>query len=97
MVSVPVQAGQSIFDITLQEYGDISYVHQLLRDNTSLTLNSNVNTGDVVYIDETIKGEPTVKAYFKELKKQGRFPVNFSDFDGGSYNLDYNNDYDISN
>jgi hypothetical protein len=97
MIVVPVQKGQSIFDISLQEYGDVAYVHQLLKDNENLNLNSNVGAGDVIYIDNTIKGEPTVKAYFQELKRQGRYPVNVNDFDGGSYNLDYNNDYDISN
>ena len=97
MISVPVQQNQNLFDVALQEYGGIEYVHQILRDNTTLTLNSNVAAGNVIYIDETIKGEPTVKAFFQELKKQGKYPVNYSDFDGGSYNLDYNNDFDISN
>lgn len=97
MKPVSVIEGQSLLDIAIQEYGSVEYLFQILRDNKNLTPNSNVSAGDVIYIDTTIKGEPQIKAYFQEQKRKGKYPVNYSDFDGGSYNGDYNNDYDISN
>lgn len=97
MKLVPVVQGQNLFDFCIQEYGDVSYIFQLLEDNPSLDLNSNVSAGDYLYVDETLNGEPVVKAFYQEQKKQGVFPVNYQDFDGGDYNGDYNNDYNISN
>jgi len=97
MRSVRVINGQSLLDIAIQEYGDVSYLFQILKDNPTLSLNSNVNTGDTLLVDETLNGEPTVKAVFQERKSKDINPINYSDFEGGSYNQDYNNDYDISN
>ena len=97
MIVVPVIEGQSLNDIAIQEYGSIEYVFQILKDNEDLSINSNVSAGNTIIIDDTIKGEPTVKAFFQEEKRNKKFPVNNSDFEGGSYSGDYDNDYDISN
>ena len=96
MKLIPVTQGQSLYDICVQEYGDVSYIFQLLSDNKNLDLSSNISTGDMIYIDDSLFGEPVVKAIFQEKKRKLINPVNFTDFEGGEYNSDYNNDYKTS-
>ena len=97
MKLVPITQGQNLFDVCIQEYGDVSYIFQLLNDNENLELNSNVSAGDQVYIEDGLFGEPVIKAVFQEKKRQGNNPVNYTDFDGGDFNGDFNDDFNISN
>ena len=43
---------QSIFDIALQEYGDINAVFQLLRDNSNAILDDELNVDTTLSIDD---------------------------------------------
>ncbi|MBS1506032.1 MAG: LysM peptidoglycan-binding domain-containing protein [Bacteroidetes bacterium] len=52
-----VQSGQSIFDVVLQFYHDISYVQKFLTDN-GLTIDDSLTSGQVVKIDTTIVNMP---------------------------------------
>ena len=95
MIRVPVQQGQSLFDVVIQEYGDVSHLFKLLEDNPTLSVNSNVGSGNTVEIDTEYQATADVQAVFQARKQKNIHPVNYSDASEGDYNADYNNDYDI--
>lgn len=89
-----VSEGQDIFDVTLQRFGDIENLFDMLDGNENFNLNSSLKSADEIIIDNENKGEITVKEFYRRRD----FPVVNADeetFSGlGDYNNDYNNDYD---
>lgn len=63
-MSVIVADGQSIFDICLQEFGQMDDLFTLLTDN-NLSLNSKLASGVELEINNTGAGNENVKSYFK--------------------------------
>lgn len=49
-----IRANQSIYDIAVQEYGHVDHVFQILKDNPSLDLNTDLDAGAVIKIDTTL-------------------------------------------
>jgi hypothetical protein len=65
MKKVKVLNNQTIWDIALQEYGDVTGVFQILTDNPSIDLDTDLTEGTILYIN----GEPLnqdVVSYYKE-------------------------------
>ena len=54
MKVVTIIEGQTIYDIAVQRYGSIAFVFQILRLNTWLTLDTILNAGDKILIDESL-------------------------------------------
>ena len=54
MKTVTVIEGQTIYDIAVQRYGSIAFVFEILRINTWLTLDTVLNAGDKILIDESL-------------------------------------------
>lgn len=63
-----VEKKQSLWDLSLQYYGSIEGVYQLWEDNASVIddLNSDVQPGEKLLIDETKIIKPEIVAYYKE-------------------------------
>ena len=92
-----VSEGQDIFDVTLQRFGDVENLFDMLDDNENFTLNSALNSKDEIIIDNVDLGEVTIKEFYRRRD----IPVVNADlqtFGGlaglGDYNNDYNDDYD---
>ena len=71
MIEITVTRGQTFANIAQHYYGSVDYVAKLLNDN-NLGLSSDINEGDKLLIDETFKGNLSVK---KELQS---FPFDVS-------------------
>ncbi len=63
-----IQANQSLWDISLQEYGSIEGVFYILEANTSLDINSQLVTGDLILIPERAPLNKKVVDYYNSLK-----------------------------
>lgn len=57
-----VKNGQNIFDICLQEFGDLEYVFDIIKNN-DITLNSNLQSGQELNIDNTGKINRSITEY----------------------------------
>jgi hypothetical protein len=60
-----IQDGQNIFDILLQEFGDLELLFDELLIPNNLTVDSELKAGQQVYINTTGKGNEVVKNYVK--------------------------------
>ena len=91
---VNVKTNQSIFDICLQEFGQLDNLFTLLVDN-SLNPNSKLKGGQDLIVNNANVGNQSVKDFviLNNIKycnyQEELFPPNL----GGDYNNDYNNDY----
>lgn len=89
-----VLSGQSIWDIALQEFGDLEYTFNIVDDN-SLNFNSKLQSGQNITINNSNLGNNDIKNFYKFSGKllnnaqSEAMPPNV----GGDYNNDYNNDY----
>jgi hypothetical protein len=85
---------QNIWDITLQEFGDVEYLFTLLEDN-SLNINSKLRSGQNITINNSGVGNNDIKNFYNLRRlnvsnnQEYAMPPNI----GGDYNNDYNNDY----
>ena len=68
MKKYTIREGQSLLDVALQEFGAINGVFQILADNSSLELNSQVVAGDSILIDDTKSNDLAVREHFRKLK-----------------------------
>jgi len=89
-----VFSGQSIWDIALEQFGDIEYSVDLINDN-NLNFNSKLQSSQEITINNSNSGNNDIKNFykFKGLKLNNdqteAMPPNI----GGDYNNDYKNDY----
>lgn len=67
MPKINVNQGQNLLDVTLQEYGSIEGVINLVFDN-ELTLNDTLIGGQELTIDESKTVTPDVVQYFVSQK-----------------------------
>jgi len=52
---VTIKDGQTIFDITLQVYGNISFVYKLIQENSNIdNINADIVNKSVVYEVQTL-------------------------------------------
>jgi len=89
-----VKNGQSVFDITTQEFGTLEELFTLLVDN-DLNANSKLISGQELIINKIGKGEENIKSFitlggivFNNDQGKALPPVL-----SGDYNNDYSNDY----
>ena len=88
--------GQDIFDISIAKNGTIETIFDdiLKYNKTSLSLNTELNTGDLIYVNTENTGVFAVKKYLKNLNF---VVVNNDQVQGieskGDYNNDFNNDF----
>jgi len=91
---VLVFEGQSIFDVIIQEYGDIANTFDFMAENPNLTLNTNLTAGEYVKVDTEEKGVSDVK---DKIRQENFKVVNSQQIDSetalGDFNNDFNNDY----
>jgi hypothetical protein len=91
---VLVKEGQSIFDVVIQEYGDIANAFDFFTQNPTLTINSGLSSGQYVKVDTQDKGVNSVKSRIKETEHH---VVNSQQIDAetvqGDFNNDFNNDF----
>ena len=91
---ITVHHRQTLWDLAVQHYGDVSGVFQLMKDNPDKI--SNLDTAIAPGTKLRISGDPAktdTKGFFKANKL---FPVTADEeftVGGGDYNLDYSNDY----
>jgi len=62
--TIVVKNGQTIWDITIQEYGDINQVFNLLTDN-SLDYTSVLSSGQKLIINNEDKGNKSIQEFFQ--------------------------------
>jgi hypothetical protein len=60
-----VQDGQNIFDIILQEFGDLELLFDELLIPNNLSVDSILKPGQQIYLNTTGKGNESVKNYIK--------------------------------
>jgi len=83
------ESGQNLFDIAIQEYGDIEKVYDMLKDNELTSLDLLIAPGELLKIQKTPTIEnPNLMNYFR-----GKRMVNTGNEVDGSYSNDYSNDY----
>jgi hypothetical protein len=77
-IHIPVQLGQTIYDIAIQAYGHIEAVMLILKDNPSISINADL-TGTTLVIRQSLDEVPDVAAarWFRRNQHQ----VNNSDDD----------------
>jgi len=92
--NINISDGQNIWDITLQEFGDLEKVMTLLTDN-DLNFNFKLKSNQNITINNSNVGNDNIKNFYKfsGLKLSNdqteAMPPNIA----GDYNDDYNNDY----
>lgn len=96
------QEGQSIYDICIQEFGDIEQLFILLEDN-NLSISSKLQAGQELLINNSGIGNKDIKdyIYLQEIKlnngQNEQQPDGYGGYVppilGGDYSDDYTNDY----
>lgn len=92
--NINVKSGQNIWDVALQEFGDIEQVFTLINDN-DLNLNFKLQSNQIITINNSNVGNENIKNFYKfsalnlNNYQTEAMPPNI----GGDYNNDYNNDY----
>ena len=84
-----VKSGQSLYDISIQLYGDTSHVLDILKLNENLDLNTNLVANSILYYE---KQNTTLVNYLStnSLNLATSEPKTVT---GGDYSNDYNEDY----
>jgi hypothetical protein len=100
MAKYTISSGQDIFDISIQNFGDIETgLFQMLTDNdltlNSLTINREFISGREITLNNENKGITKTKDYFKQrsftVNNADREYINLSLGDFGSdFNFDFN-------
>jgi len=67
MSVLKVQEGQNIFDIVLQEFGELEQIGQFMADNSTLSINDELVSGQEVEINSENLGNIDVKTKFIKL------------------------------
>lgn len=90
-----VKDNQSIFDITIEQFGTLENLLTLIVDN-SLSPGFKLSAGQELVINNTDTGNEEIKAFFK----LGNIAVNndqqkgLPPIDAGDYNNDFANDFE---
>jgi hypothetical protein len=84
-----VKSGQSLYDVSVQLYGDTSHVVDLLKLNTDLTVNSNLQANQVLKYEN----QNTVLTNYLATNSLNLATSTPKIIDGEDYNDDYNEDY----
>ena len=86
--------GQTILDVSLQKFGSIESLFDLIADN-GLNLNSNLQAGQMMTVNTTSKGDEKIKNFvnLNAIKYINGAIETMPPLYGGDYNGDYNNDY----
>ena len=84
MSVLKVQEGQNIFDVVLQEFGELEQLGLFLSDNTALTINDELFSGQEVEINSENIGDVDVKTKYTRLNfitnnKDPNFTASFQD------------------
>lgn len=85
---------QSIFDVSVQEFGNLEELFTLLDDN-NLTLNTKLVSGQDLLINKTNTGDENVKDFISlnNLTLNNNQGISVPPLAGGDYNSDYSSDY----
>ena len=93
MSVIKSREGQDIFDVTLQEFGDVQNLFDLLNANDNINQNSKLLASTELTINNENIGNTIIKSQFKKLN----FTIVNSDIEGlqteGDFNNDFNNDF----
>ena len=89
-----VSAGQDLWDVTTQQFGQVDNIKDVLDDNPNLTINTKIKSKDQITINKENKGNLKVKNFFQNIN----FVVMNADeatlaSTTGDYNNDYNDDF----
>ena len=84
--------GQDIFDLTIQFFGSVDYLFEMLTDN-DINADHTIISGTEYVMNSETQGEPKGQAFFR-----GTFNVCNSSLDDlysttGDYNNDFNDDF----
>jgi hypothetical protein len=66
MTAITIRDGQSIFDIALQFYGDVSGALKVVQDNGLANLNAQLYGGQTIFIDEAFTIDEALATYFRQ-------------------------------
>ena len=85
---------QSVFDISVQEFGNLEELFTLLDDN-NLTLNTKLTSGQDLLINKTGEGDENVKDFISlnNLTLNNNQGISVPPIFGGDYSIDYSIDY----
>lgn len=61
-------AGQSLYDVCLQTYGDLGYLFKLIQDNNIDGVNTDVYSGQIFVWDETLVQDQQINSSFTASK-----------------------------
>lgn len=90
--SIVIKEGQSILDISVQEYGNISGVWLIMEDNPELgSLDDNLTSGVLLRIRVSDPKKDVATAAY--MQNNGGGTGTGTDDKVGDYNSDYSNDY----
>jgi len=67
MSVLKIQEGQNIFDVVLQEFGELEQLGKFLADNTELSINDDLVSGQEVNINSKNLGDNDVKSRFIKI------------------------------
>ena len=89
-----VKDNQNMYDIVVQEFGDIEKLFVFLNDNT-LSLGDFLSSGQEVIINNEREGNETIKEYFlnNNIKLMNNQGANLPPILAGAYSSAYSNDY----
>lgn len=89
MLTYKVKSGQSLYDVSIQLYGDTSHILDLVKLNPTLDINSGLVANQVIYYE---KQNTVLTNYLatNSLNLATREPRTVA---GEDYNEDYNEDY----
>lgn len=89
-----VQNNQNIFDVVIQEFGQLDNLFEVLNDN-NIDVNSKLTSSQILIINTQEKGNNLIKNYINlnNLKLNNSQDENYPPSLGGDYSDDYNNDY----
>lgn len=93
--AITVQEGQSVLDISIQEYGSPEAALMLMRDNTLTGITQTLNGGDVLQIRQAPEvANKSMMRYFRDDKikvnSQGGMIINISNNNEFDYILPFN-------
>lgn len=93
-MGLKVLEGQSLFDVTTQEFGTLEDLFVLLNDN-SLSVNSKLISGQDLTVNKVNVGDEDVKKFvvLKNITMNNAQGEKVPPLLAGDYNIDYNNDY----
>ena len=91
---IKTREGQNMFDVAIQNFGNIDNVFDVIDAGDNLSLTSELNAGTELELSTENNGDEAIKEFYRRrlLITNNASPPG-TEAVGGDYNDDYNNDY----